>query len=75
MTWIPVTEEMPDPHVRVGIYDAMHVGLSTGVYDGDEFDVEDDDAGSVFVTHWTKDVPPPKGPGTEEVHRVCKEAF
>lgn len=73
--WTPVDKETPPEGETVGVYDAFHVGLSTGTYDGQDFDVEDDGGRGTFVTHWTNDVPPSGSPDPDDVHRVCKEHF
>lgn len=75
MTWIATTDELPEPGVTVGVYDAFHIGQSTGTWDGDEFDVDDDEGRGTFVTHWCDETPPSGSPDPEDVHRVCKESF
>lgn len=73
--WNRVDKEKPPVGKTVGVYDAFHVGLSEGEYDGEEFDVEDDGGRGTFVTHWTEHTPPSGSPDPDEVHSVCRSHF
>lgn len=75
MDWIPVTERKPPQGEEVGVYDAFHIGLSSGRFDGEAFEVEDSGGRGTFVTHWCDNPNPTGAPDSEDVHRVCKQSF
>lgn len=75
MDWIPRTERLPPEGERVGVYDIMHVGMSTGVFRSGVFDVDENNGRGTFVTHWTEDTTPSGGPDPQEAHEVTKKHF
>jgi hypothetical protein len=74
-TWTAVTDKKPPTGETVSVYDAFHVGLSSGRWNGEEFEVDDAGGRGTFVTHWRDETPPSGSPDPKDVHRVCKESF